>query len=83
MNEILFNGKTVKGDLSYARGVYPTVIAAIDQGLIAQKDLDALITSRIELEDLEESGIKELINHKDKHIKILVRVDKSQPSPST
>jgi hypothetical protein len=40
-----------------------------------------LITSRIDMEDLEEKGIKELIDHKDRHIKILVRVDKEQPMP--
>ena len=79
MNELLFNGKTIKSDLSYPHGVYPSVIGAINDGRISRKDLESFVTSRIDMEDLEEKGIKELMNFKDKHIKILVRVDKTLP----
>lgn len=77
MNELLFNGKTIKSDLSYAKGDYNSVIAAIADGRLPRDALEYLITSKIDLEDTEEKGIKELINFKEKHIKILVRVDKS------
>jgi hypothetical protein len=77
MNELLFNGKTIKSDLSYAKGDYNSVIAAIADDLLPRDALEYLITSKIDLEDTEEKGIKELINFKEKHIKILVRVDKS------
>jgi hypothetical protein len=77
MNELLFNGKTIKSDLSYAKGDYNSVIAAIVDDHLPRDALEYLITSKIDLEDTEEKGIKELINFKEKHIKILVRVDKS------
>lgn len=78
MNELLFNGKTIKSDLSYSRGTYKAVISAIADGRLPAEQLKFFVTSRIDMEDLEEKGIKELMNNKDKHIKILVRVDKSQ-----
>lgn len=78
MNELLFNGKTIKSDLSYSRGDYSSVIKAVAEGQISAQELNFFVTSRIDMEDLEEKGIKELINFKDKHIKILVRVDKGQ-----
>ncbi|KAF2788466.1 GroES-like protein [Melanomma pulvis-pyrius CBS 109.77] len=77
MNELLFNGKTLKSDLSYARGDYEAVIQAMADGRLSADSLQLLITGKIDLEDTEEKGIQELINVKDKHIKILVRVDKS------
>ena len=78
MNELLFNGKTIKSDLSYSRGDYESVLNAISEGKISSKELSFFVTSRIDMEDLLEKGIKELINHKDRHIKILVQVDKDQ-----
>ena len=78
MNELLFNGKSIKSDLSYSRGDYDSVINAISEGRISLEELQYFITSRIDMEDLEDKGIKELINFKDRHIKILVRVDKEQ-----
>jgi hypothetical protein len=33
-----------------------------------------MITSLIEMEDIEEKGLEALINHKDTQVKILVRV---------
>ncbi len=79
MNELLFNGKTIKSDLSYPHGVYPAVIAAINDGRISKDDLQSFVTSRIDMENLVEKGIQELIQFKDQHIKILVRVDNNQP----
>lgn len=78
MNELLFNGKSIKSDLSYSRGDYNAVINAISDGRISKEELKFLITSRIDMEDVVEQGIMELLKNKDKHIKILVRVDKSQ-----
>jgi (R,R)-butanediol dehydrogenase / meso-butanediol dehydrogenase / diacetyl reductase len=77
MNELLFNGKTLKSDLSYARGDYESVIEAMSNGSLSTAELQLLITGKIELEETEEKGIQELINFKEKHIKILIRVDKS------
>ncbi|KAF7562271.1 hypothetical protein G7046_g1859 [Stylonectria norvegica] len=78
MNELLFNGKTIKSDLSYSRGDYGSVINAISEGKILLEELDFFVTARIELEDVVEKGIQALIDFKDEHIKILVRVNKTE-----
>jgi (R,R)-butanediol dehydrogenase/meso-butanediol dehydrogenase/diacetyl reductase len=77
MNELLFNGKTLKSDLSYARGDYEAVIQAMGDGRLPNNQLQTLVTGRINLEDTEKRGIQELIDLKEMHIKILVRVDKT------
>ena len=38
---------------------------------------EKMVTSRISVEDIVEKGFKELINNKDKHIKIMVTPNKS------
>ncbi|KAJ5731798.1 GroES-like protein [Penicillium malachiteum] len=81
MHELLYYGKTIQSDLSLSQGDFKSVIAAIHEGKITGKDLERMITSRIELEELEEKGIMELINNKEEHVKILIRVDKTQPKP--
>lgn len=80
MNELLFNGKTLKSDLSYARGDYEAVIQAMAEGRLPRDGLQLLVTGKIDLEDTEKGGIQELIDYKEKHIKILIRVDKSLPT---
>ena len=79
MNELLFNGKTLKSDLSYARGDYEAVIHAMAEGHLSAESLQLLVTGKIDLEETEKKGIQELIDFKEKHIKILVRVNKSLP----
>ncbi|KAJ9132162.1 GroES-like protein [Pleurostoma richardsiae] len=79
INELLYNGKTLKADLSFTPDDYRGVIQALAENKITKREVENFITSRIEMEDLEEKGIKELMNHKDRHVKILVRVDKTQP----
>ncbi|RFU35590.1 hypothetical protein B7463_g784, partial [Scytalidium lignicola] len=79
MNELLFNGKTLMSDLSYARGDYESVIQAIAEGRLPSDSLQLLVTGKIDLEETEKKGIQELIEYKEKHIKILVRVDKTLP----
>ncbi len=79
MNELLFNGKTLKSDLSYARGDYESVIQAIAEGRLPSDSLQLLVTGKIDLAETEEKGIHELIEKKEKHIKILVRVDMTLP----
>ncbi|KAJ5622728.1 GroES-like protein [Penicillium herquei] len=81
MHELLYYGKTIQSDLSFSQGDFESVIAAIHEGKITGKDLERMITPRIELEELEEKGIMELIKNKEEHVKILIRVDKTQPKP--
>jgi (R,R)-butanediol dehydrogenase/meso-butanediol dehydrogenase/diacetyl reductase len=58
----------------YARGVFPAVIEAMADGRLDKDILESMITTRIDLDDVEEKGVKELINNKSSHIKILVKV---------
>ncbi|KIM93810.1 hypothetical protein OIDMADRAFT_45955 [Oidiodendron maius Zn] len=55
--------------MTYVRRDFEEVIEAVAKGLLKP---DRMITSRIKLEDVVERGFKELIEHKDKHLKILV-----------
>ncbi len=41
------------------------------------KGYEKMVTGRISVEDIVEKGFKELINNKDKHIKIMVSPKKS------
>ncbi|VUC30071.1 unnamed protein product [Clonostachys rosea] len=79
INELLYNGKTLKADLSFRPEDYHGVIQTLAEHKITKWEVENFITSRTEMEGLEEKGIKELMNHKDRHIKILVRVDEAQP----
>ncbi|KAE8375837.1 GroES-like protein [Aspergillus bertholletiae] len=81
MHDMVYYGKTIKSDLSFSKGDFESVIDAINRGLITHESLNSMITSRIELEELEEKGIQELIKNKEQHVKILIRVDRTQPMP--
>ncbi|KAI9835606.1 MAG: hypothetical protein M1819_002057 [Sarea resinae] len=74
-NRIFYNALTIKGDLCYTPEVFPAVIAAIADGRIDKNILDSLITARIAMEDVETQGFDQLINNKQRHIKIHVRIN--------
>ena len=76
MNELHFNGKTLNSDLSYTRGDCEAVIQAMADSRLPNDQLQTLVTGRINLKEMEKKGVQELIELKEKHIKILVRVDK-------
>lgn len=42
-----------------------------------------MVTSRIHLDDIVQSGSEELVQHKDNHIKNLVTSDRSKVSPDS
>ena len=66
---LLGGERSLRSGLCYA-GDYPAVIAALADGRI---EPTAMITARIDLADVVEHGFTELVYHKDRHIKILVR----------
>lgn len=66
---LLGGERTLRSGLCYA-GDYPAVIAALADGRI---DPASMITARIALADVVELGFSELVNNKDRHIKILVQ----------
>lgn len=49
---------------------FPAAIAYLEDGRVK---VDSLISGKIEVKDLVEKGIKALIQHPDKHVKILVK----------
>ncbi len=67
-NLLVLTEKELLGTIGY-RDVFPAVIA-----LIADKRIDAsqFITAKIKLDQIVKDGFEELVNNKDKHVKILV-----------
>jgi threonine dehydrogenase-like Zn-dependent dehydrogenase len=75
MNKAVLKAIRITGDVLYQRGVFPTIIEAIEDGRLDKDILRSMITTKINLDDVEEKGIKELINNKSRHIKILIKVN--------
>lgn len=70
MNLVRAKEVTMLGSQAYA-SEYPQVLAAIADGRISRPE--RIVTKRVPLSDALDGGIKELIEHKSEHIKILVR----------
>jgi len=67
---IIKEGKFITS-LGYVRKDYDEVIEAIASGAMKP---ESMITQKISLENVVEDGLKELINNKDKHVKILIEM---------
>ena len=69
----LLNRKSITyvGSNIYTRGEFQEVIDAIADGRL--KDPEKMITARVPLEDAVKGGFEELINGRDKHVKILIK----------
>lgn len=74
MENTLYEKKSV-GSLGYQGKDFEGVIGAIESGKISIEDLKPLITAKVSLKNGVKDGFLELINHKDKHIKILISPD--------
>ena len=70
MFKFLFTEANLTSSLAYAND-HAAVIAALGDGRL---DAAPLITQRIALEDIVSAGLDELINNKDRNVKILVRI---------
>lgn len=68
-NDVVLTEKELIGTIAYQNGVFPAVSSLIEDGRIKA---DKMITSEITLAEVVENGFEELINNKNKHIKILV-----------
>lgn len=75
VNLIPMRRLTLKGAAGYDDHIFPAVIKALDDGRLNHDLLRSWITGRIELEDTQEKGLRELAERKSEHIKILVRVN--------
>ncbi|KIN03268.1 hypothetical protein OIDMADRAFT_120325 [Oidiodendron maius Zn] len=70
-NYFCLNERTYVGSATYSAGDFQQVIDTIALGLLKP---DPMITLVIGLEEVEERGFKTLINDKDSHVKIIVKV---------
>ena len=69
-NDIVLSELNVLGTICYTPGDFADTIGMIRDGSIVT---DGMITERIALEDVVGGGFDELVSHKDRHVKILVR----------
>jgi len=69
---------TIKGVLIFSSEDFEEVMRWMSEGKL--KGYEKMVTGRISVEDIVEKGFKELINNKDKHIKIMVSPKKSLPA---
>jgi len=68
-NDIVLSELTVAGTICYTPEDFADTIAMLKDGSIKT---EGIITERIPLSDIVEGGFEELVNHKDRHVKILV-----------
>jgi len=69
-NQIVLNELHVVGTIAYTPQDFADTITMLRDGSIAT---DGIITERIGLSDIVKGGFEELTEHKDRHVKILVR----------
>ncbi len=70
--KVTLEEKAYLGSMCYTATDFEQVIDAIDKGLIDVELCRHMITGKIKLEDGLEKGFKELVEHKDKHVKVLI-----------
>jgi (R,R)-butanediol dehydrogenase / meso-butanediol dehydrogenase / diacetyl reductase len=68
MNSLVISEVAVLGSLAYC-GDHPDTIRLLTDGIV---DAGQFITARIGLDELVDGGFRQLIEHKDEHVKILV-----------
>ncbi|WP_433787890.1 2,3-butanediol dehydrogenase [Actinomycetospora sp. CA-101289] len=68
VNSLVLSEIRLIGSLAYA-GRHPEVIDLVRDGVV---DVDQFITGRIALDDIVDEGFRELIDHKETNVKILV-----------
>ncbi|KAH7371314.1 sorbitol dehydrogenase [Cadophora sp. MPI-SDFR-AT-0126] len=70
-NDLVFKEGKYVACLGYIKQDFKDVIKALGDGHIKPADM---ITSKVPLERVVEDGFKELINNKEKHVKVLVQI---------
>jgi Threonine dehydrogenase and related Zn-dependent dehydrogenases len=69
--DVTFSEKIVTGSICFVKQDFEEVVEALENGLIPIHEAKMLITSVIHLEDGIEKGFFELLNHKERQIKVL------------
>ncbi|KAI9828103.1 MAG: hypothetical protein M1832_003630 [Thelocarpon impressellum] len=70
-NDLVFREKTYMAVATYQEGDFAAVIEALSTGAMKP---GAMISKRIQMDEVVDEGFKTLIEDKDKHVKILVEV---------
>lgn len=73
--DVTLEEKTSVGSLGYQTKDFEGVIELLESGKLDVEKVKSLITGKVGLKEGVTKGFKELIEHKDKHIKILVSPD--------
>lgn len=68
-NDIVLSELNVAGTICYTPEDFADTISMLKDGSI---ETEGIITERIPLSDVVEGGFEELVDHKDRHVKILV-----------
>ncbi|GMF35483.1 unnamed protein product [[Candida] boidinii] len=68
---VTFAEKFVPGSICFVKSDFEEVVRAFESGYIPIDEVEKLITSKIHLSEGIDNGFLELINHKEKHVKIL------------
>jgi (R,R)-butanediol dehydrogenase/meso-butanediol dehydrogenase/diacetyl reductase len=69
--ELTWQEKFITGSICFVKQDFEEVVQAFEKGLIPVEEAKLLISSKIHLSDGIEKGFKELVNHKERHVKIL------------
>ncbi|KAK5001252.1 hypothetical protein LTR66_000028 [Elasticomyces elasticus] len=74
VKNLIFKELKIIGSMTYNDEDFRDTVEMFSQGEYARKfiGLDDMVTSRILLEDLVKDGFEELVNQKDRHVKIMV-----------
>jgi (R,R)-butanediol dehydrogenase / meso-butanediol dehydrogenase / diacetyl reductase len=69
-NDVVLSELNVVGTIAYTPEDFADTISMLQDGSIAT---EGIITERVGLSDVVDGGFRELVAHKDRHVKILVR----------
>jgi (R,R)-butanediol dehydrogenase/meso-butanediol dehydrogenase/diacetyl reductase len=69
-NDIVLKELTVLGTIAYTPQDFADTISMLQDGSIST---EGIVTARIPLSEVLDSGFNELVDHKDRHVKILIR----------
>ncbi|RCK62553.1 putative diacetyl reductase [(R)-acetoin forming] 2 [Candida viswanathii] len=72
MLDVTLNELVLTASMGYTKEDFQLVVKAFEEGLIDPKEVAKLVSKRVALKDGIEHGILDLINNKEKYIKILL-----------
>ncbi|KAK6872272.1 (R,R)-butanediol dehydrogenase [Candida tropicalis] len=70
--DLTLNELVITASMCYTRVDFELVVKAFEEGLIDPKEVEKLVSKRVQLKDGIEQGILDLIHNKEKYVKIFV-----------